>query len=328
MDKRERLEKTIAGEPTDRVPVALWRHWPGDDQRAADLARSTVDFQKTYDWDFVKVTPASSFCVSDYGVQDQWEGSLEGTRVYTRRIIERSLDWTSIRPLDPLRGALGRQQDALRLICDELGESVPVIQTIFSPLDQAKYLAGDETLIRHMRTQPDRVHSGLSILTDSTLRFIESLRRLPLAGIFFAVQHASYASLSEDEYKTFGLPYDRKIMESLPSKWWLNVLHLHGDLPMFKFAHELRAQVVNWHDQKSEPTLAQGKTLVDGAVCGGLAQWEHVHQGTPTTVREAARSAIHETNSRRFILSTGCVALITSPLSNLRAVRAAGEYGT
>ncbi len=321
MDKRERLEKTIAGEPTDRIPVALWRHFPGDDQRAADLARSTVDFQKSYDWDFVKVTPSSSFCVNDYGVQDQWEGSLEGTRVYTKRVVERSLDWTSIRALDPSRGSLGRQQECLRLICDELGEEVPVIQTIFSPLSQAKYLAGHDLLIRHMRTQPDRVHSGLSILTDSTLRFIESLKRLPIAGIFFAVQYASYTLLSEDEYKTFGLPYDRKILEALPTKWWLNVLHLHGDLPMFKFAHDLKAQVVNWHDQKSEPTLAQGKTLIEGAACGGLAQWEHLHQGTPTTVREAARAAIHDTNARRFVLSTGCVSLITSPLSNLRAAR-------
>ena len=40
MNKRERLEATVAGEPVDRVAVALWRHWPGDDQRAEDLARS------------------------------------------------------------------------------------------------------------------------------------------------------------------------------------------------------------------------------------------------------------------------------------------------
>ena len=160
---------------------------------------------------------------------------------------------------------------------------------------------------------------------DSTLRFIESLKRLPIAGIYFVIEHASYATLSEDEYKAFSLPYDRKILEILPAKWWLNVTHLHGDLPMFKFAHELKAQVINWHDQKSEPTLAQGKTLFDGAICGGLAQWDHVHQGTPTAIREAARAAIHETNGRRLILSTGGNALITSPLSNIRAVREAVE---
>ena len=60
MRKRERLERAIAGEPVDRVPVALWRHFPGDDQRAADLARSAVDFQREFDWDFVRVMPANT----------------------------------------------------------------------------------------------------------------------------------------------------------------------------------------------------------------------------------------------------------------------------
>ena len=106
MKKHERLANTFAGEPTDRVPVALWRHWPGDDQRAADLAQSTVEFQRTYDWDFVKVTPASAFSVTDYGVQDEWRGNLEGTRTITKRAVNRSLEWTELRTLDPARGAL------------------------------------------------------------------------------------------------------------------------------------------------------------------------------------------------------------------------------
>jgi uroporphyrinogen decarboxylase len=124
------------------------------------------------------------------------------------------------------------------------------------------------------------------------------------------------------------LPYDRKIMEALPSKWWMNVLHLHGELPMFKFIHEMKAQVVSWHDQKSEPTLAQGKTLVEGAVCGGLATEDHMNLGTPTAIREAARAAIHEVNGRRLILAAGCTVPVTTPLSNLRAVREGVEYTT
>jgi uroporphyrinogen decarboxylase len=325
MNKRERLEQTIAGGQTDRPPVALWRHWPGDDQRAADLARSTVEFQKAYDWDFVKVTPASSYCLVDYGAQDEWKGSMEGTRTYTRRPIGRSLDWTTLRALDPTRGSLGRQSECLQLVTEALGEEVPVIQTIFSPLAQAKNLAGQDALIRQMRTYPDRVHTGLNILTESTLRFIEYLKRLPIAGIFYAIQHASYAVLPEDEYRTFGLPYDRKILDTLPTKWWLNVVHLHGDLPMFKFASELKVQGINWHDANTEPDLAQGKTLFDGAVVGGLSQWDHLHLGTPSTVREAARAAMQRTNCRRFILATGCVTMVTTPLSNIRAAREAVE---
>ncbi|MCB9452066.1 MAG: uroporphyrinogen decarboxylase [Anaerolineaceae bacterium] len=325
MNKQERLMKTIAGEATDRVPVALWRHWPGDDQRAADLAQSTIEFQKRYDWDFVKVTPASSFCVTDYGVQDVWEGNTEGTRRYVKRAVNRSLDWTELRPLDPMRGALGRQLECLRLITSELDEDIPIIQTIFSPLAQAKNLAGEDVLIRHLRTQPDRVQTGLNALTESILRFIDTLKPLRLAGIFYAIQHASYDKLSEEEYARFGLAYDRKILEALPGKWWFNMLHLHGDSPMFKLVSDLPVQSINWHDQETEPDLNQGKAMFGGAVCGGLSRWQHVHNGTPMSVREQVRSALNATSSRRFILSTGCVSMITSPLSNLRAVRESVE---
>jgi phosphosulfolactate phosphohydrolase-like enzyme len=38
-----------------------------------------------------------------------------------------------------------------------------------------------------------------------------------------------------------------------------------------------------------------------------------------------AREAMTQTNGRRLILSTGCVSMATSPLSNLRAVRQAVE---
>lgn len=325
MNKRERLERTIAGEPTDRVPVALWRHFPGDDQRASDFARSTIEYQQTYDWDFVRVTPSNSFCVTDYGAQDSWEGSPDGSRTFGRRAIERSLEWTTLRPLEPMRGALGKQLDALSTICEGVGDATPIIQTIYSPLAQASFLAGQNTLTIDMRTQPNRVHSGLNLITETTIRFIEAMKRLPIAGIYYVIEHASYAALSEEEYTAFGLPYDQKILSSLPPKWWLNVVHLHGNLPMFKFAPQLPCQVMHWHDRTTEPSLAMGKTLFNGAVSGGLAGWEHVHQGTPASIRQAIRDAITETNTRRFILSADCVTLLTSPLSNIRAVRTAVE---
>lgn len=321
LSKRERLERAIAGSEVDRVPVALWRHWPGDDQRPGDLAQATVDFQRRWDFDFVKVTPASSFCLIDYGVQDRWVGHLEGTREYTRRAVERSLDWTELRVLDPERGALGRQLEALRLLKEAFGTEVPFIQTIFSPLAQAKNIAGPERLIEHMRTAPDRVKTGLNTLTESALRFIDVLQRSGIAGIFYAIQHASYAVISQAEYLEFGYPYDRQILEALPQSWWLNMVHLHGAAPMFDVVAQLPVQAINWHDRETGLDLAEGKLKFGGAVCGGLGRWNPMHNGTPVEVRAQARQAIEQTNGRRFILSTGCVIMTTTPTSNIRAAR-------
>ncbi|MBN1201414.1 MAG: uroporphyrinogen decarboxylase [Anaerolineae bacterium] len=321
MTKRERLEKTIAGEKTDRIPVALWRHWPGDDQRAADLAEATVAFQRRWDFDFVKISPASSFCITDYGVQDRWVGSLEGTREYIRRAVQRSLDWTELRVLDPDRGALARQLEVLRLLKDAFRDEVPYIQTVFSPLAQAKNIAGPDVLIEHMRTAPDRLKTGLNTITDSTLRFIDAMRRTGVSGIFYAVQHASYALMNDSEYLEFGRPYDLRILEALPDSWWLNVMHVHGQVPMFDLLADYPVQVINWHDRETDPDLSVGKLKFNGAVSGGIGRWDPMHNGTPVEVRTQARQAIEQTNGRRFILSTGCVIMTTTPTSNIRAAR-------
>ena len=321
MQKRERLEKTIAGEATDRVPVALWRHFPGDDQRAADLAQAVLDFQRQWDFDFVKVTPASSYCIADYGVQDQWAGSLEGTREYTRRAVVRSLDWTDLRRLDPTKGHLGMSLEALRLIKEGMGNETPVLQTIFSPLAQAKNIAGTENLLLHMRQEPDRLKTGLNLITENILRYIEAMKKSGIAGIFYAIQHASHAIMSEVEYQEFGRPYDLRILEALPKEWWFNMVHLHGAAPMFDLVAQYPVQALNWHDRETEPDLAGGKLKFKGAVSGGLGRWDAVHNGTPGAVRDQAVNAMEQTKSRRFILSTGCVLMITSPSSNIRMAR-------
>ena len=321
LTKRERLEKTFQGEETDRVPVSLWRHWPGDDQRAADLAEATVAFQRRWDFDFCKVTPTSSFCLTDYGVQDRWVGSLEGTREYTRRAVERSLGWTELRVLDPSRGSLSRQLDVLRMLSDAFGGDVPYIQTVFSPLAQAKNIAGQDRLIEHMRTAPDRLKTGLNMITESTLRFIDAMRKSGVSGIFYAIQHGSYAMMSDAEYREFGRPYDLQILEALPDEWWLNMVHLHGTAPMFDLIADYPVQMINWHDRETGVSLADGKLKFGGAVSGGLGRWDPMHNGTPSEVREQAREAIQQTDGRRFVLSTGCVLITTTPTSNIRASR-------
>ena len=85
---RERLEICLSGGKPDRVPAALWRHFPVDDQNPESLAAAAVNFQRTFDFDLVKYTPASSFCIKDWGSQDEWRGDPEGTRDYINKVIQ------------------------------------------------------------------------------------------------------------------------------------------------------------------------------------------------------------------------------------------------
>lgn len=320
---RTRMENCLAGLANDRPPVALWRHFPVDDQDPYLLAKVTLHYQQTYDFDLVKVTPASSYCLRDWGIEDEWRGASEGTRQYTRRVIHEPGDWRTLPVLDPRQGALGRQLTCLKLLKQALEPDTPVIQTIFNPLSQAKNLVGGDQLLVHLRRYPEEVQAGLEIIAEGTRRFIEAIAETGISGVFYAVQHAQYGLLSEEEYLSFGRKFDLQLLGQEKSLW-LNMLHLHGEQVMFDLFTDYPVQVINWHDRDTPPDLKAGLQKYPSVVCGGL-QRQLVELGSAEQVRAQALEALLTTQGERFILGTGCVTPITAPHGNLVAVRQSVE---
>jgi len=320
---KERIQACMNDEIVDRPPVALWRHFPVDDQSPESLAKATVHFQHTYDFDLVKVTPASSFCLKDWGVEDKWIGHTEGTRQYTRRVILGPKDWEQLPVLDPTSSHLAGQLKCLRLIRSELSPEIPLLQTIFSPLAQAKNLAGNETLISHLRLYPEAVMKGLATIAETTRRFVEACLETGIDGVFYAIQHAQASLFTLEEYKTFGIQNDLKVLE--PSQGlWCNLLHLHGNDVYFSLLSFFHFQIVNWHDRDTFPSLKEAQDTYSGVVCGGMRQDTLVYE-TQAEVRKEAAEAIQQTNGRRFILGTGCVVPVIASHGNILAARKSVE---
>jgi uroporphyrinogen decarboxylase len=198
------------------------------------------------------------------------------------------------------------------------------VQTIFSPLAQAKNLVGPANLIAHLRQWPEAVHTGLRTITETTLRFLNEACKTGIAGIFYAVQHAQYGLLNEAEFGEFGRAYDLPILAAAQGLW-LNIVHLHGEAVMFNPVSKYPCAVLNWHDRETQPGLSAALAAFPGPVCGGLRQWDSMVLGTPETIRQEARDAIESTQGLRLILGTGCVTPTTAPYGNLLAARRAVE---
>jgi len=282
-----------------------------------------LNFQRTYDFDLVKVTPASSFCAKDWGVEDEWMGDTEGTRRYTKRIIHDPHDWEKLPTLDPTASHLAGQLDCLRFIRTELGPDTPLLQTIFSPLAQAKNLADNDTLITHLRLYPEAVRKGLATIAETTRRFVEACLDTGIDGIFYAIQHAQASLLTLEEYQTFGLPYDQKVVEPA-QELSCNLLHLHGHDVYFSLLDSLKFQIVNWHDRETFPSLSKAQELFTGVTCGGMRQDTLVYRDQAEVQKEAA-NAIQQTNGKQFILGTGCVVPIIASHGNITAARKSVE---
>ena len=332
---RERVRACLRGTILDRPPVALWRHFPVDDQSAEALAEAHLAFQRTYDFDIVKVTPASSFSVRDWGVEDRWEGNVEGTRTYSKRVVHDPMDWVRLPLLGPDAPHLARQLGCLRLIRSRLEPDTPVLQTVFNPLAQAKHLAGEEILLDHLRTHPEQVQRGLETIAETTRIFIQEAANTGIDGIFYAVQHAQAHLLDRQSFIGFSRGADVMLLESA-ADLWCNLLHVHGEAIYFDAVSDYPAQIINWHDRDTDPSMTEACGLWPGALCGGLRRSSLVFGAAKDVEREA--SEILSTPARsRLILSTGCVVPIVAPHGNiLAAIRGAqasavgpvGDQGT
>ncbi len=323
MTGRERVLAAISGKAVDRVPIALWRHFPGDDQRAESLAAAHAHFQKKYQWDFLKVTPASGYYGDDWGLHAGYKPNREGTRHYTDRPIKKPADWGRLKSLDVTGGIYGRELHALRLIRSALPDTL-ILSTVFSPLTVAGTLSGPEASLRYLREDPDDLHRGLEIITDVTARFASETLASGADGIFFATAAATTEYLSVEGYEEFGRPYDLRVLEAAAGGQ-LRILHIHGMGIMFDQLTDYPVDAINWHDRRTSPTLAEARHRFSGCLAGGVNEWDTLSSGTLDRITAEVRDAVAQSGGTRHIMAAGCVIPIDITEDRIRAARQAVE---
>ncbi len=314
---RQRIEALLSGRKVDQLPVAFWRHFPVDDQDPSRLATATIHFQDTFEMDIIKVSPSSSFCLKDWGIQDVWIGNTEGTRDYKSSHIKKLSDIRKLLILDPKKGFLGNQLKVLSMLSDYYYPHTPLIQTIFSPLAQLKNLMGKNYLINAIRSNPKTVKFTLETITKSIILFLKACAELNIDGIFFAVQHASADLLSKEEFIEFGKTFDERLFPSFQD-FWVNVLHIHGKNIYFDLVSDYPFNILNWHDRDTYPDLKTAGNLSSKIICGGLNRINTMVRGNEDAIKREIDDAVAQTKNRNLILGTGCVLPIITPYGNIK----------
>lgn len=324
MNKRERIHAAIHKQKVDRPPIALWRHFPGDDLDAEKHARRILAFQRAYDFDFVKVTPAASYIAELYGGTLRDAGNREGTRTHVTRVINDWRDWKKIEPIPFDHPVLLRECETLRRVRAELGKDVPILQTLFSPMSCARTLAGDR-LLQDLREHPSELMHALQHLGTTMERFAHASIDAGADALFLATQVASRDVLTPEESRAYGQMYNLTLINELRGHVDFVLLHIHGENIYYDHLFKYPVQIVNWHDRKTAPTLAEGKKLFDGAVAGGIDEWKVLADGTPEQIRAQIQDALQQTDGIGVIVAAGCVISTDTPQENIRAARDAVE---
>ena len=319
MTKRERVLATLGRKPVDHLPVSFWRHVPDVDHTARGLADAMLAFQRRWDLDLIKVMSSGVYCVEDWGCRVAYQGSPNGAKTCTQHAVREVSDWAKLRLLEPGQGALGRELEALRLILAGRSDDVPVLHTVFAPLTIARKLAGDR-LANDLRDHPDAVKGALDVITETVIRYCAAVAQAGADGIFYASQDASRDVMSEGDHETFGMPYSRRVLESLKGGPLFTMLHVHGQHNYFDQMATLPAASINWHDRLTAPSLGDALKRFAGAAVGGLSEKDTLLKGPPSAVAAQVADAIRQSGGTGVIVAPGCVLPLAVPHDSLEAV--------
>jgi uroporphyrinogen decarboxylase len=318
MSKTERVYAALKGEEVDRVPVSAWWHDFAREWSPEDLAETTLEQYRTYDWDYIKVNPRASYFGEAFGAKyAQREGRQPdliepgvSSAEHLRRIARQ----------DGVSGVWAEQLEALRLINAGLAGGAPFIQTIFSPLATVSRITGSTKYVqRLMRENPEELLGALDPITDTLAAYSKASLDAGASGIFFAtVEWGSADVISIEGYDRFCRPFDLRVLEAVQGAPF-NVLHVCRDRNHLTQLRDYPVAALHW-DVHGEGNPSLDEILGHrGAVMGGVSV-KAMASGTPEDVDRQARDAIGETGWCCFLLAPGCSIEPTTPEANLRTL--------
>jgi uroporphyrinogen decarboxylase len=328
MTAAERVQAALRGDELDHPPVSLWRHFPEQDQSAQALAASTLRWQEMLDLDFIKLMPPGDYATIDWGATSEYQGAPGGTRETTHYPIESPEDWLKIGTVAVTAGFNAHVVDACRIVREGVGQDVPVLQTIFSPLTIGNKLSNG-LVIDHLRSHPENVHQALNVIRDVTIQMTKASLAAGADGVFFASQCATSDLVSREEYDEFGVAYDAPVLAAAREGGSIfTMIHIHGENTFFDLMAGYDGHAINWHDRRVGPSIDEVlRSYSDRSAVAGIDE-KSVATMTAAQVAEQVLDARTQSRDRRLLVGPGCVALVATPEDNLRAAVAAARQGS
>ncbi len=304
MDKFDLINKTFKSKPTERVPYAIWKHFPESDKTPEGLLKAQMNFQAKYNSDIMKISISGRAFASDFGAELGGYDPDSGSRICVKYPIEKIEDWNNIKEIDPYEGEFGNQIKAMELISNKVKDKIPTMMTVFSPFMVASQI--DKNIISHYREEPQFIREQFKIVELAMTEFTNASLNAGADGIFLATQHLN-ERLSPDERIVLEFDPMKSLIQKCKKTNNFVVLHLHGDNPDYGLATKLPIEAINWHDQHTSPNLTEARNIFKGGLLGGLntESWKDISD--PKEISSMITSVYTDFQGLGFVMAPGCV---------------------
>ncbi len=312
MTKRERFEHFLANEPVDRVPVAFFHHFTGQDQ-----------------W-FKGLTDEEAF-------EKNIEGHRIARKIFDPDIIKVMNDTLMIMPVDasfvkhasdlekiepPVSGSLFFEKSkelTKRVLEIYEGSDAPTYFTGFSPClilrmalqrSQVETETGKTRLQTLIEEDKDAVMKALDKIADSVIELNKEIfEECGAEGLYYSVNNQKH-HLPDEMYRECVIPCDAKVIAEANKLSRINMLHICGyqglanNLELFK---DYDMPIINWAVHAEGVGLAEGKKFFGGKpVCGGFAQAETIYKGSQRDVENETFRYLQEAGQVGVMIGADC----------------------
>jgi uroporphyrinogen decarboxylase len=347
----ERIDRVLAAmrrEVPDRVPWALWGHFPAcrwlsgyswekstRDGEESAKAHMALLRELDYPMDLLKVTPYYRFMAMQWGSSFRFQDNDEEAPT-VEVAVKKSEDWGRLWVLDPKR-ELREFVRCNEILARDL-RRMPFIYTIPSPIIQAMNgVSTPDRVLKDMRENQDALRQGLETITETTIDFARACTDAGASGIFFGIGGGGriWSELTKPQLEEYALGYDKRILEAVDCP--IKLMHIcstpEGD-PRRLFEggwfKNYPVTAINWAAHSWTP-VGQGKRLYGDRFCvvGGLDHEGTLRKGTPAQIEEQVKRAIDDASEGGgFIIGPGCTVFQDMPYENYNAVgRAVMRHG-
>jgi len=351
-ERYERIITVMRRKVPDRVPWALWGHFPAvpflkyyswekANRDGEESARAHMALLRALDYkmDLLKVTPYYRFMACQWGSNFHWENNNESPTT-SEVVVKETNDWEKLWVLDPKK-ELKEAIRCVEILAKDL-YGMPFIYTIPSPIVQALHGISDpERVYTDIKEQPGALKEGLEIITQTTIDFAKECIAEGASGVFFGIGGGGdiWSKMTKEQLVDYAFYYDKKILDAIrdvPIKL-LHICSAKGEDPQKDGGYmesgwfkNYPVDAINWYDNSFTP-LEKAKEIYGNKFCliGGVDQRETMLHGSPQQVETTVKDAIESAGENGgFMIGPGCTLNAETPLANYNAVaKAVEKYG-
>jgi uroporphyrinogen decarboxylase len=295
------------------------------------MAKALIAGQRELGYDGIYAGWESSFNIVAEAMGCKMRTPEDGVPSIEDNIVKQTNDIDKLRVPDPSKdGRLPTNLQAIRIIRETIGDSIPIFSYAPGPLTLSGILRGTSALMLDLIRNPEFVHQLNNIAAEASKTFVLAKIKSGADIIVVADPSASTTMISPRMFEQFALPYIKDVLSAVSKAKAIPSLHICGETtPILEKMVETGARILEVDHQVN---LMEAKQKIGTKVCiqGNVNPTGALLRGSPKEVLTEARRCLEDAApGGGYILSTGCEVPYEARIENVRSlVDAAKKYSS